>query len=64
MAISDENATVYATVTREMKEYLQGLAKRNHRTLSGEVAYALMLYRQSQQDKEVDSPKAGDEQAS
>lgn len=48
MAISDEKEVLYSTVDKELKNWLQEQADKNHRSLSKEVAHVLSLYRNGQ----------------
>ena len=45
MAISEEKEVLYSTVDKELKNWLQEQADKNHRSLSKEVAHVLSLYK-------------------
>lgn len=45
MAISDKNTVLYATVSKELKEWIKKQAENNQRTMSGEVSYILLAHK-------------------
>jgi len=44
MAVAEKNAKVTSTVTKEVKNILEKLAEKNHRSLSKEISFALDSY--------------------